>query len=69
MVDDKSVLLAAMRRKLGGKLTTVFVRQGHYGVASVESAIDPEPDVGIAQNGDLRDCVSTDFSAKPGMLT
>jgi hypothetical protein len=32
MVDDKPQLLAAMKRALGEKLTTVFVRQGHYAV-------------------------------------
>ena len=30
MTDDKPNLLAKMKRKLGDRLTTVFVRQGHY---------------------------------------
>ena len=33
MVDDKPNLLAAMKIILKDKLTTVFVRQGHYAVA------------------------------------
>ncbi len=33
MVDDKPNLLAAMKSALGAKLTTVFVRQGHYAFA------------------------------------
>jgi hypothetical protein len=32
MVDDKPDILAAMKRTLGEKLTTIFVRQGHYAV-------------------------------------
>lgn len=34
MVDDKPHLLAEMKEGLAGKLTTVFVRQGHYAAAS-----------------------------------
>jgi len=34
MVDDKPNLLAAMKTVLGAKLTTVFVRQGHYALAA-----------------------------------
>ena len=41
MVDDKPQLLAAMKRVLGEKLTTVFVRQGHYAVESTNKVIDP----------------------------
>ena len=35
MVDDKPNLLAAMKGTLGARLTTVFVRQGHYALALV----------------------------------
>ena len=34
MVDDKPNLLAAMKSTLESKLTTVFVRQGHYALAA-----------------------------------
>jgi FMN phosphatase YigB (HAD superfamily) len=30
MVDDKPALLARMKEKLGTRLTTIWVRQGHY---------------------------------------
>ncbi len=56
MVDDKPQLLAAMKRALGEKLTTVFVRQGHYAAASLHTVIDPAPDRSIARIGDLIDC-------------
>lgn len=53
MVDDKPQVLAAMKRGLGTKLTTVFVRQGHYAAESVNAAIDPAPDLSIERIGDL----------------
>jgi FMN phosphatase YigB (HAD superfamily) len=53
MVDDKPALLATMKRVLGKKLTTVFVRQGHYATQMASAAIDPQPDLSIARIGDL----------------
>ena len=53
MVDDKPLLLAAMKRALGPVLTTVFVRQGHYAAESVGVAIDLPPDRTIDRIGDL----------------
>ena len=41
MVDDKANLLAAMKSTLGAKLTTVFVRQGHYALAPESAAVVP----------------------------
>ena len=61
MVDDKPQLLAAMKRALGGKLTTVFVRQGHYATESVNAVIDPAPDLTIQRIGDLLDRNASDF--------
>jgi len=55
MVDDKATLLATMKRVLGKKLTTVFVRQGHYASEAAGTAIDPQPDLSIARIGDLLD--------------
>ena len=53
MVDDKPALLATMKHALGKKLTTVFVRQGHYATDTASAAIDPQPDLSIASIGDL----------------
>ena len=61
MVDDKPQLLAAMKRILGEKLTTVFVRQGHYAQESIGSAIDPVPDLSFERIGDLMDCDLSHF--------
>lgn len=53
MVDDKPQLLVAMKRLLGAKLTTVFVRQGHYAAESRNAVFDPMPDVCIDHFADL----------------
>jgi FMN phosphatase YigB (HAD superfamily) len=66
MVDDKPRLLAAMKRQLGQRLTTVFVRQGHYAAESAGSAIDPAPDLSLERIGDLLDC---DLSNLLGITT
>ena len=67
MVDDKAPLLAAMKRALGEKLTTVFVHQGHYAAQfaalSAKAAIDSPPDLEIERIGDLLGCDRSDFIA------
>jgi FMN phosphatase YigB (HAD superfamily) len=63
MVDDKPALLAAMKRVLGGKLTTVFVRQGHYAAQGINTEIDPLPDLEIERIGDLVNHGLSDFIA------
>lgn len=54
MVDDKPKLLAPMKKALGDRITTVFVRQGHYAAESDPSEISPAPDLVIERIGDLR---------------
>ncbi len=63
MVDDKRQLLAAMKRVLGPRLTTVFVRQGHYAAESAGTTIDPLPDFAIERIGDLIHHDLSDFLA------
>jgi FMN phosphatase YigB (HAD superfamily) len=53
MVDDKPHLLATMKSAMGDRLTTVFVRQGHYARDSMGDAISPAPDVTIARIAEL----------------
>lgn len=55
MVDDKPDILAAMKRQLGARLTTVWVRQGHYAVAAANQPIEPAPDLAIACIAELRE--------------
>lgn len=53
MIDDKPRLLAAMKKTLGEKLTTVFVRQGHYAHEPLTAPITPAPDLVIECIGNL----------------
>lgn len=53
MVDDKPNLLAAMKRQMGDRLTTVFVQQGHYAAQADMATIQPVPDHTIARIGEL----------------
>jgi FMN phosphatase YigB (HAD superfamily) len=66
MVDDKVLLLARMKRVLGEKLTTVFVRQGHYAqeyaARSASGTIDVPPDLELDRIGDLLDRGLSDFT-------
>jgi len=65
MVDDKANLLAAMKRVLGTRLTTVFVRQGHYAVSPESKSAAPAPDLVIERIGDLLNHNPTDFEVRP----
>ena len=53
MIDDKPQLLAAMKRVLVDRLTTVFVRQGHYAADQERNSPSPAPDVTVDRIGDL----------------
>ena len=53
MIDDKPQLLAAMKRVLVDRLTTVFVRQGHYALDQKRSTISLAPDVTVDRIEDL----------------
>lgn len=61
MIDDKPQILAAMKLVLGGRLTTVFMRQGHYAADSEHLMIEPAPDVTFNHIGDLCNFALTDF--------
>jgi len=64
MVDDKPNLLAAMKTALTDKLTTVFVRQGHYALAPESASVTPSPDMTIERIGDLIDHPLSDFQVR-----
>jgi FMN phosphatase YigB (HAD superfamily) len=53
MVDDKVRILAAMKKVWGDRLTTIFVRQGHYALDAAAVAKYPTADVTIEKIGDL----------------
>src|SRR5579885_2270022 len=47
LVDDKVRILAAVKKVWGGRVTTVFPRQGHYAQDEKEVAKYPAPDVTV----------------------
>ncbi len=53
MVDDKLRILAAMKKILRDRLTTVFPRQGHYALDPYNLSIYPPADLAIERIGDL----------------
>jgi FMN phosphatase YigB (HAD superfamily) len=60
MVDDKLSILAAMKKIMGDRLTTVFPRQGHYALDPHNVSSYPPADLAIERIGDLLHC---DFPA------
>ena len=61
MVDDKLRILAAIKMIWGRRVTTVFVRQGHYALDQRILAAYPAADVSIGRIGDLLSYDRNDF--------
>ena len=55
MIDDKLRVLAAMKKIMQGRLTTVFPRQGHYALDPANVATYPAADFNVERIGDLVD--------------
>lgn len=55
LIDDKSRILSAVKREWKNRVTTIWVRQGHYARDPAASATDPPPDRTIERIGDLMD--------------
>ena len=53
MIDDKLRILAAMKAVWGSRLTTVFVRQGHYAHDRAATVASPPADISLECIGDL----------------
>ncbi len=53
LVDDKLRILTAVKRAWGGRVTSVFPRQGHYAHDPKALATYPPADVGVEHIGDL----------------
>jgi FMN phosphatase YigB (HAD superfamily) len=62
VVDDKLRLLAAIKKIWGARVTTVFVRQGHYALDPKILAACPPADVTLERIGDFLECTL------PGLL-
>jgi FMN phosphatase YigB (HAD superfamily) len=65
VVDDKPNLLAAMKLAMRDKLTTVFVRQGHYALAAGSNEVQPSPDRVIERIGEIVTLNLSDFKVRP----
>lgn len=61
MIDDKVRLLSAIKDIWGTRVTTVFVRQGHYAMDVKAVAQYPAPDMTIERIGDLTRFQLKDF--------
>ena len=62
MVDDKLRILAAMKKILNDRITTVFPRQGHYALDPKNLSAYPAADLTIERIGDL---LEYNFSGSP----
>jgi FMN phosphatase YigB (HAD superfamily) len=58
MVDDKPDILVDSKAKLGKRLTTVFVKQGHYAKSVPDNFT---PDISVLHIGDLRNFTKEQF--------
>ncbi|MEP6925747.1 MAG: HAD family hydrolase, partial [Pyrinomonadaceae bacterium] len=55
LIDDKLRILTAIKKIWQERVTTVFVRQGHYALDALEIAKYPSADVTVERIGDLLD--------------
>jgi len=53
LVDDKLRILDAVKKIWGSRVTTIFVRQGHYAIDPKVLASNPAADISIELIGDL----------------
>ena len=53
LVDDKLRILAAVKKFWASRVTTIFVRQGHYAADPKILASNPAADISIGRIGDL----------------
>ena len=63
-VDDKLRILAAIKKIWRSRVTTVFVRQGHYALDPKIPATCPAADLSIERIGALLNCGLQDFAPR-----
>jgi len=64
LIDDKLRILAAVKKLLGERVTTVFPKQGHYAFDPDILADNPPADIELARIGDLLKCDLAAFLKK-----
>jgi FMN phosphatase YigB (HAD superfamily) len=71
MIDDKLKLLAAIKEQWKERVTTIFVKQGHYARDPRNLAAYPAADLSIERIGDLLQLGLSDFlpAASGGVVT
>ena len=62
-VDDKVRLLSAFKSHWGGRVTTVFPKQGHYAFDEAEVAKYQDPDITIGRIGEMLELEFEDLTA------
>lgn len=65
MVDDKLRLLDAMKKIWGARLTTIFVRQGHYALDLANLSAYPPADLTLERIGDLQNLTLSQLPEVP----
>ncbi len=65
LIDDKLRILTAVKKAWERRVTTIFVRQGHYAMDPKELASYPEADTRVERIGDLMSFERRDFSPNP----
>ena len=68
MVDDKLRILAAIKKIWRSRVTTVFVRQGHYALDPKILAACPAADLSIERIGALLKCGLQDFAPRAAQV-
>ena len=68
MVDDKLRILAAIKKIWSRRVTTVFVRQGHYALDPKTLAAYPAADLSIERIGALLNCELPDIVRQAAQL-
>jgi FMN phosphatase YigB (HAD superfamily) len=68
MVDDKLRILAAIKRIWDSRVTTVFVRQGHYALDPKILSAYPAADLSIERIGALLNCSLQDFAPRAAQV-
>lgn len=69
MVDDKPCILAAVKALWGLRVTTVFVRQGHYALDPKILAACPAADLSIERIGAFLNCGRQDLVSRATQVT
>jgi hypothetical protein len=63
VVDDKIRILSAIKEAWKSRVTTVFVRQGHYAYDQAAVAKYPKADLTLERIGELQNCTREDLIA------